>query len=295
MAGTIVGAGEILWDLFPSGPQFGGAPANFACHAAALGVEAHVFGAVGDDDLGRGAIAALRSHGVGTDYVAVDPNRPTGTVAVAADESGTARYEFAVDAAWDRMTWRDELDALAARTDAVCFGTLGQRDGRSRETIRRFVHAAPAECLRVFDVNLRPPFFDAAVVLESLELADVLKLNDDELPILATFLGISGDETELLSRIADRFQLRLVALTRGPHGAALFHEGRLHDRPGRRVEVADTVGAGDAFAAALTAGLLRRDDLDLVLERAVDVATFVCTRPGATPKLPDELRAPFLR
>ncbi|HEX6984998.1 MAG TPA: carbohydrate kinase [Planctomycetaceae bacterium] len=295
MRPTVIGIGEILWDLFPSGPRFGGAPANFACHAAALGAEAFVVGRVGDDDLGRAAIAALRDLGVGTGHVAVDADRPTGTVAVETDASGKARYEFAADAAWDRMRWSDDLAALAARADAVCFGTLGQRDARSRETIRRFVRSTRPDCLRVFDVNLRKPFFDDAAIRESLDLANVLKLSDDELPVVAAAFAESGSEAEIMSSLAGRFRLRAVALTRGERGAALLCDGHLYECPGRTVAVKDTVGAGDAFAAALTTGLLRRDDPETVLRRAVEIGAFVCTRPGATPALPDDLREPFLR
>jgi fructokinase len=295
MPHALVGLGEILWDLFPSGPRFGGAPANFACHAAALGADSHVAGAVGDDDLGRAALEELRGHRVGTAAVSLDPDRPTGTVAVEADASGKARYVFAADAAWDRIAWSAALAELAARADAVCFGTLGQRDPRSRETIRRFVAATRPGCLRVFDANLRPPFFDDAAIRDSLPLANVLKLSDDELPVVASACGLTGGEPNLLRRLAGRYAFVAVALTRGPRGALLFHDGRLHEVPGRPAEVADTVGAGDAFAAALVLGLLRDDDPAETARRAVEVGTFVCTRPGATPPLPDDLRTLFLR
>lgn len=294
MTRTVVGVGEILWDLFPSGPRFGGAPANFACHAAALGADAYVLGSVGCDNLGDAAMATLLEHGIHTDYVAVDPERPTGTVAVTTDAEGKARYEFAADAAWDAMRWSPELAGLAARAEAVCFGTLGQRDGRSRAAIRQFVGATSPDCLRLFDANLRAPFYDDAVILESLEASNALKLNDDELPVIAAALRLSGPEADVARELAAGFGLRLVAVTRGPRGAALFYNGNFHEAACRPVAVEDTVGAGDAFAAALVVGVLKGDDPGAVLRRAVEIGTFVCTRSGATPALPRELCDPFL-
>ena len=292
---AVVGIGEVLWDLFPAGPRFGGAPANFACHAASLGAEALVVGGIGDDVLGREAVAALRDRGVSPRFVAKTPDRPTGSVAVSVGPSGTPCFAIARDVAWDDLPWSDGLEALAVRTDAVCFGTLGQRSPQSREAIRRFVATAPPACLRIFDVNLRPPDFDHAVIRDSLALATILKLSDEELPVVAEAAGLSGTEAGVISAFASRFELRAVAVTRGSRGATLLHDGTFHDCPAGEVTVEDTVGAGDAFTAALAMGLLRRHDIDPLLRRAVDVATFVCTRAGATPPLPAELQEPFLR
>src|SRR5262245_58090751 len=184
---TVIGIGEILWDVFPDGPRFGGAPANSACSVAELTgdrIDVYATGAVGGDDLGRRAIEALHAHGVDTSCVAV-VGRPTGQVLVKLDAAGRASYEFAADAAWDNLAWSDGLEQLAARADAVCFSTLGQRSEISRQTMRRFVQATPVACFRVLDINLRPPFWNEEVVLQSLQLANVLKLNDAELVVLA--------------------------------------------------------------------------------------------------------------
>ena len=290
MTHVIVGVGEILWDVFPDGARFGGAPANFACHAAALGGDAYVLSRVGDDDLGHRALRELQQRGVKIDFVGTDSTRPTGTVNVTFDTNGVASYCFASDVAWDALAWSDELQTLAARADAVCFGTLGQRDRRSRDTIRRFVAATPGSCLRIFDVNLRPPFFDGSTIIEGVNLANVLKVNDEELPILADVVDTHGSEIEAIEHLAAAFSLRCVAVTRGARGAMLFLDGHFFESPGQAVDVIDTVGAGDAFTAAMTVGLLRGEAPEDILRRATEVATFVCTQPGATPALPEHLR-----
>lgn len=289
----IAGLGEVLWDVFPDGARFGGAPANFACSAAGLAGElAQVFivSAVGEDELGAGARQALAGHDVETRWLA-DSTFPTGQVDVRIDDAGHATYEFAADTAWDHLEWTDELNA-AAELDAVCFGTLGQRSETSRETIRRFLAATSEECLRIFDVNLRPPFWSEAVVRDSLPLANVLKCNEDELPVLASIFQVAGTEQKLLRQLIDRFSLRAAALTRGSAGSLLLHEsGDYSDLPGVPAEVTDTVGAGDAFTATFALGLLLDRPLAETHEWASRVAAFVCSQPGATPRIPTELRS----
>jgi fructokinase len=286
---AIVGLGEILWDVFPDGPRFGGAPANFACHAAALGGNAEVASAVGRDELGEQALEELHKRNVGTCCVHRHADRATGVVTVSLDADGHASYEFAADTAWDALPWSDDLGRLAERTSAVSFGTLGQRSERSRETIRRFLSVTSPAAWRIFDINLRPPFFSDSIVLESLALANVLKLNDEELRTLAATCGMSGSDLELVPQLAERFALRAVALTRGPDGAVLFRDGQISEHPGIETHVVDTVGAGDAFAAALALGLLDGSDLEAVNRNACRVAAFVCSQSGATPQLPGGL------
>jgi fructokinase len=292
---SVIGLGEILWDIFPDGPHLGGAPANFACSVAELArdrIDVYTAGGVGADDLGRRAIEALHLHGVDTSCVAwVD--RPTGQVLVKLDAAGRASYEFAADAAWDNVAWSDGLQQLAPGADAVCFSTLGQRSEISRQTIQRFVRATPAECLRVLDINLRPPFWNEEIVLQSLQLANVLKLNHAELRVLADMLRWSGADHELLQQLVERFSLQLVALTRGAAGAALLSgSGERSDLPGQPTVVVDTVGAGDSFTAAVVIGLLSGLPLATINAWGNRVAAFVSSQPGATPHLPDYLHQP---
>ncbi len=287
---TVIGLGEILWDVFPDGPRFGGAPANVACHAAQLGAKAYMVSAIGPDDLGTKAIQALKDKGVETSHVE-ESEFPTGIVTVQLDKAGKANYQFAMDTAWDHLEWTDDLLSLARKTQAVCFGTLGQRGEVSRRTIHQFVKATPSDALRVFDINLRPPFYTDAVILESLSIANILKLNDDELPLLVRLCGLSGSEVEMMKALIKKYQLQLVALTRGDQGAVLCRGEEISEYSGVPTTVADTVGAGDAFTAALVMGLLNGHPLDTINQTACKIAAFVCSQPGATPKLPAHLKA----
>lgn len=289
----IVGIGEILWDVFPDGAKFGGAPANFACSVAQLGsddFEAQVVSSVGKDDLGLRALESLNAHGVNTENVS-PIDYPTGQVLVTLDTHGHASYEFAANTAWDNIAWSDKLQSLAARAAVVCFGTLAQRSDTSRQTVQNCVRATRPGCLRILDVNLRSTFWSEAILLQSLDLANVLKLNDTELPVLAEMLGYTGSDADLLDKIARRFSLRQVALTRGANGALLINAfGEFSELPGRPVEVVDTVGAGDAYTAVLAIGTLRGLQLPTINAWGIRVAGFVCTQAGATPRFPNTLR-----
>jgi fructokinase len=293
---VVVALGEVLWDLFPDGARFGGAPANFAHHAASLGGEVWLVTAVGDDELGRAALERLGSSRLHLDQVAVLDGRPTGRVTVELNAKGEASYVFGKDEAWDHLQWSAALGDLAQRCDAVCFGTLGQRSADSREVITRFVGSTPDHCLRVLDLNLRPPFTGDAVIDSSLELANVLKLNDSELDLLADHLSLSkSDEQGRMEQIAERFDLRAVAVTLGERGALLFRDGITCQVDSQPVELADTVGAGDAFTAVISMGLVSGADLEEIGRSACRVAEYVCTQNGATPRLPESLLPPFRR
>lgn len=283
---TIVGLGEVLWDVFPDGPRFGGAPANFACTAAGVGgdtVHAAMVSAVGNDEPGRQALQALMDHAV--DVQSVDQiDFQTGQVLMTLDRHGQATYEFASNTAWDHLEWNPHLKTLADRTDAVCFGTLGQRAAISATTIQQSVLSTPPESLRVFDVNLRPPFWTPDAVLRSMELANVLKLNDEELPVVAGLLQIYGDPEEILRQLMKRYSLKLTALTREANGSLMLSENG--DLPGKPTNVVDTVGAGDAFTATMIVGLLANRTLKDLHSWAAEVAAYVCSQAGATPLLP---------
>lgn len=288
-----LGLGEVLWDLLPAGKQLGGAPANFAYHAHALGAEAKVISRVGRDAAGREILDRLRTLGLPVDGITEDPSAPTGTVSVQLDARGTPAYTIHENAAWDFLEASPALLAEAARADAVCFGSLGQRHPVARGTIRQLLQAVPTHALRIFDINLRQRYWSRELIEESLQLANVLKLNDEELPVVAKLLGWSGEETVWLEQLAKQFHLRAIALTRGGKGSTLWLEGRLFHQPGAALAIADTVGAGDSYTAALTLGLLHGHAAEEIIRFAHRVADHVCTQPGATPTLPAELRRHF--
>ncbi|MCH2211759.1 MAG: carbohydrate kinase [Fuerstiella sp.] len=288
----VIGLGEILWDVFPDGRRFGGAPANFACCAARLGansVTAGMVSAVGRDDPGRQALQRLTERGVNIEGV-VQTEDPTGRVDVSLDESAVATYTFAPNTAWDALLWNPTLAELARRTRAVSFGTLCQRSELSRQTITRFLKSTHEDCIRILDVNLRPPYWSEQMILQSLELASVLKCNDEELPVLGSLLECSGNETEVLRTLMSHWKLRLAVLTRGRAGSIIIDSaGQVSERPAESASVVDTVGAGDAFGAAVAIGMLNQVPLPQLHEWAGQVASFVCSESGATPSIPASL------
>jgi fructokinase len=317
MTVKVVGLGEVLWDLLPAGPQLGGAPANFAYHVHALGelvgAKVDVITRIGSDDNGREILHRFHAMDLGTTTAQVDDIAATGTATVELSANGLAHFTIQENVAWDFLDPTGEALAAASAADAICFGTLAQRSARSRTTIQQLVAASPPNALRVFDINLRPPFYSHAIIEESLGLANVLKLNDEELPILAEMFNSCGADTPVrllaaeqpgpptrvsapdqikhqIESLARRFGLRLVALTRGANGSLLYQVGRNQcdwsDCPSRPVKVVDTVGAGDSFTAALVLGVLQKMDLDEINCIANAVASYVCSQPGATPQLP---------
>ncbi len=295
MTPCIVSIGEVLWDLLPGGAQLGGAPANLAVHARSLGAEVALVSRVGNDELGRRAVTFLRDRGVETRAISVDSDLPTGTVGVELDAAGHARYEIHAPVAWDAIPCDAHSLELAKRADAICFGSLAQRTAANRESIHALVSAARRARIRLCDINLRDPFHDRAVIESSLKAANVLKLNETELPILSSHFGGSGEVDEQLAFLADQFELQMILLTLGSKGSRVWTAGQVIHEPGRRVAVQDTVGAGDSFTAAFILGVLRNWPLETTLARASEIAAYVCTRSGATPVLPPHLVQPFLQ
>jgi len=285
---VIVGLGEVLWDMLPGGRQLGGAPANVAFHASGLGGRGAVASCVGDDDLGREIRRRLRAAGLDDKAVAISPSQPTGTVTVELDASGKPTFTIHRNVAWDFIPFNDVMSELARRADAVCFGSLAQRSEVSRETIRRFLEATQPECLRICDVNLRQNYFSREVLVGSFEAADVVKLNDEELPVVCGLLDLPPEGDAAMQGLLERFGLHLVILTCGPAGSVLMTPEQTSRRPASKVKVVDSVGAGDAFTAAVAMGLLLEGDLASVHDRAEQVAGYVCTQPGATPALPEQ-------
>lgn len=289
----VIGVGEVLWDLLLTGRQLGGAPANFAYHAHALGARARVITRVGNDDYGREIIRRFHDMGLRDTEPQVDETAPTGIAKVELSGNGLAHFTVQENVAWDSIALTAKAVAIAHAADATCFGTLAQRSETSRTTIQELVAATSGEALRVFDINLRQRFYTREVIAQSLHLANVLKLNEDEMPVLAEMFQLTGSIEHQIERLAQLFSLRVVAFTRGANGSLLYQDGRYSDCSSRPVKVVDTVGAGDSFTAALVLGLLREMDLDKINEVANEVARFVCTQPGATPVLPPEFAARF--
>jgi fructokinase len=285
----VVGLGEILWDMLPTGTFLGGAPANFAFHANQLGARGLVISAVGNDALGEQIFAELHQLNVASDGLR-QTTQPTGTVTVTT-VAGQPTYTIHTDVAWDFIPFDAELRDIAEHADAVCFGSLAQRCPVSRQSIQAVLQATGKDCWRVFDINLRQHFYEMATIQSALELSHVLKLNHEELPIVAQLLGLPTNPDEAIRGLLRGYGLRLVALTRGGEGSSLYSKWRTSHHPGYPVtHIADTVGAGDSFTAALVMGLLHSDDLDAIHDRAARLASFVCTQRGATPQLPVELR-----
>jgi fructokinase len=287
---VLVGLGEILWDMLPEGKQLGGAPTNFAYHAQALGGKGYVVSCVGNDEPGGEILSVVEGIGLDKQYIAVDENHPTGTVTIELDNEGKPNYVIHENVAWDFIPSNWGLMELAAKTDCVCFGSLCQRSEVSRETVRNFLGATNERCLRIFDINLRQKFYSREIIDSMLGISNVLKLNDEELPVVTEMLGIEGDQTKVLSRLAARYGLRLIALTKGAEGSRLYtDEEDFHCEGIAPGKIADTVGAGDSFTAAIAMGLLRGDGLEEINNFANRLASFVCTQNGATPRLPEDL------
>jgi fructokinase len=272
----------------------GGAPANFAIHAHALGADARLVTCVGDDELGREILERLHSLGFPTELVTVHPTAPTGTVSVELSAGGQPRYTIHENVAWDFIPATAAALEAAAAADVICFGSLAQRSAASGTAIRTLVTSSRETALRICDINLRAPFVSREVITDSLAIANVLKLNDAELPILAEMCDLQGEESQLMRDLAKRFNLRAIALTRGDKGSTILADGQFSNHFGLPAEVRDTIGAGDAFTAALAIGLVGGWALDTINEHANAVAAFVCSQPGATPELPASLCASFL-
>ena len=288
---SILSCGEMLWDHFPAGPRFGGAPANFACHARLHGGRVTLLSAVGDDPRGHEATEILCRFGLDTSLIQTIATAPTGAVGVSVDAAGKPSFEIHPNSAWDQIAWTPALAACLADVDALYFGTLGQRGAISRATIRRALAVATSRGLmRVLDVNLRRPFFDAALIRESVAAASVLKISDDELAevLIACDIARGPDATASLRALLVRYHLDLIALTRGAAGALLVTADEVIDQPGIPTVVRDTVGAGDSFTAALVVGRLRGDPLPTIARVACETAAAVCTYAGALPETPKQ-------
>jgi fructokinase len=280
----VVGLGELLWDLFPAGKQMGGAPANFAYITTLLGDEGIPASRLGRDDLGAEAIRRLSELGLSTEFIQQDPDHVTGIVKVEVDSAGQPRFEIARPVAWDFLEWTPQWQHLAQQAHAVCFSTLAQRSPESRATMRNFLHGVGPNAVRVCDINLRQTFFTEEVVHESMNLASIVKLNHEELPRVMALLEMEHhDEEDSARRLLSFYHLKLICITRGNNGSLLLSQDHCSEHPGFKVKVADTVGAGDAFTAALVHGYLRGATLPQINETANRVGAWVASKAGGTP------------
>lgn len=277
---VIVGIGEILWDMLPTGKALGGAPANFAYHAKRLGEEGWAVSAIGDDPLGREIMDIVGEKRLNNLIAVTD--KPTGTVQVTLDAHGVPTYNIMEDVAWDNIPFTPEMEALAKRADAVCFGSLVQRMG-SRDAVLKFLRATRPEALRVFDINLRQHYYSKDVLDASLRLANILKINDEEIRIVADMFGLEGDDTAACRALVDRYALRLVILTKGADGSEVITATESIPQTVGKVEVVDTVGAGDSFTAAFVVSYLCGDSLSEAQRLANETAAYVCSCKGAMP------------
>lgn len=292
MNDIVVGMGEALWDVLPEGKKIGGAPANFAYHVSQFGLPSRVVSAVGNDPLGREIVENFTSKGL--NHLIEEVPYPTGTVQVEIDPAGVPQYDIKENVAWDNIPYTARLEALAGQTRAVCFGSLAQRNVVSRDTINRFLDAMPqtADSLVVFDVNLRQGFYTNEILCNSMKRCNILKINDEELVTVSRMFGYPGiDLQDKCWILLGKYNLRMLILTCGINGSYVFTPGNVSFQPTPKVEVADTVGAGDSFTAAFIASLLKGKSVAEAHALAVRTSAFVCTRKGAMPELPPDLRS----
>ncbi|HXY12884.1 MAG TPA: carbohydrate kinase [Terriglobales bacterium] len=282
----VIGLGEVLWDLLPSGKVLGGAPANFAYMTKVLGDQGVVASRIGNDDLGRDACSVMQKLGLNTSYVQRDDLHETGTASVSLDTSGQPNFTIKDFVSWDFLQWTAAWEELSARADVVCFGSLAQRSPTSAATIECFLRSAPEKALRICDVNLRQSFYNRDVLRTSFQHAHIVKLNERELLQVSALLKLGDGSQEMLAKqLLSAYELRLVCITRGARGSLLVTESHTVEHSGFRVKVADAIGAGDAFAACLAHHYLRGHSLEEISEAANRLASWVATQTGATPSI----------
>lgn len=289
MGRTVVGIGEVLWDMLPGGKKLGGAPANFAYHISQFGLSSCVVSAIGNDTDGVEMQNELNSLGL-CSMLATVPY-PTGTVDIKIDTDGIPSYNIRENVAWDNIPFTHELEDLSTTTQAVCFGTLSQRSEVSRSTIHKFLDSVPDDCLRVFDANLRQDFYNKSILSDSMLKCNILKINDEELKTVCSLFNCpkTGDFKKSCKWLLDEFGLQIIILTCGINGSYVFTKDTMSFQPTPEVEVEDTVGAGDSFTASFVANLLKGKSIIEAHAIAAKISAFVCTQSGAMPLLPDEL------
>ncbi len=287
----VIGIGETVWDVFPSGKRLGGAPVNFAFFAKEFGADAYPVSAIGNDTLGDETMEALKATGLNPGYIQRN-NLPTSQVLVTTDGAGVPQYEIVEGVAWDALTCDVRTLELFGDADVVCWGTLAQRTHCSHDSIMNMLAAAPASCLKVYDINLRQNYFSRTLIEESLGCADILKLNEDELPLVAGMFSLKDDNAACVRALARKFSLSEVIFTQGSACSEVYGpDGLLSHQATPKVEVVDTVGAGDSFTATYVTARLNGMSVSDAHSLAVDVAAFVCSQSGAINPVPEYLKA----
>ena len=285
----VVSIGEVLWDIFGDGKRLGGASANFLWHSRQFGADVELISAVGDDDNGREIIDILHGNGIGIDCVEI-LDYPTGIVNVVLDDRGKPTYDIVEGSAWDNISVNSNNISIVEKADVIHFGSLAQRNHVTAASMKKLLTSASKECIKVFDINLRQDYYNKEIIQDSLELATILKLSDEELPVVVDYFSIRGETpAEQLQNLLEVFELNLIAYTCGPDGSMLLTAEDIDVHSGCPGKAVNSVGAGDSFLAALTAGIMRGDSLTTINDFANRVATFVCSQDGATPVLPDDL------
>ena len=290
----VIGVGELLWDLFPTGKRVGGAPANFTFHAQQLGARGYIISVVGNDDNGNQILKLLIQKGMNVDFIAQLDKIPTGTVTVLLDTNGIPAYSIHENVAWDYIPFDPSVYPILENAAAFCFGTLAQRNAGSLSAIQSFLKILPASCLIVFDANLRQHYFTKDLIESSLEYATILKLNEEELSVISAMLEVKGPEEDQLKFLLTTYNLQLIALTKGVSGSLLYSGKEASRLKTPKVKVADTVGAGDAFTAALIISILNGLPLGTVHQNAVNVSAFVASRNGGMPDLSKKILDRFI-
>jgi len=274
--------GEVLWDRLPSGAKPGGAPMNVALHLNAIGEDASIASRIGDDQPGRDLKAFLENSGLSAEFIQLDETLPTSEVLVHLDENNNATYEICEPVAWDNLQLTESLAEKAAKSGALIYGSLASRNQQTRETLLKLMEG---DALKLIDVNLRKPYDKRELVEPLLHKSDVIKLNDDELLVFASWHAKQNfNEQQLIQWLAGHYGAKLVCVTKGENGASLYCEGRFYNHPGFKINAVDTVGAGDAFLAGLLAALLDKKSYDEALAYACATGAFVASKSGATPE-----------
>lgn len=281
---VIVGIGELLWDVLPTGKRAGGAPVNFVYHATQMGAEGYAISAVGNDVSGTEIIQELDKNHIISSYIST-VEYPTGSVMVELKD-GIPTYTIIEGVAWDHIPLTQNSIELMKRADAVCFGTLAQRSSESRETLRTLLSYMDKEALRFFDINIRQSYYSKELIESLLELANVFKINDEELELLRPMFGLEGTTDEVCHALIRQYDLRYLILTAGAELSTIYSPAETSTLPTPKVKVADTVGAGDSFSGAFVCSVLTGKSLREAHQKAVEVAAFVCTQNGAWPAYP---------